>query len=159
MNKRNLLVAALLISAALNLLILGAIAGRWSRQEAPPPPPPLAWTTQAQAPETQREVRRRMQSRAKEVAPIRAGMRKAVAEVRRAAVAEPYDAAALKSALAQLRIAQESYQELMHDSVADSAAGLSREQRLALLRKALDRNAGRNGTPARRVPPQKPGSR
>ena len=49
---------------------------------------------------------------------------------------------ALKDALARLRAVDERYKALLHDSVANIAAELPREQRIALLRTAMRRGAG-----------------
>jgi uncharacterized membrane protein len=154
MSSRNGLVIALLLSAALNLLIAGVLLGRWTRGEAPQPPP-LQWTARDLAPETRQQVRDRLQERMTDVRPLRAEMREASAAVRRAAVAEPFDASALRQALAELRRIQQQYQGVMHDSVVDIAAELPREQRLALLRQALERG-GRGDRGDSRERPQGP---
>ena len=93
---------------------------------------------------TQQQVRQRLQDRVAEVRPLRAEMREVAQAVRGSATAEPFDPAALKRALSEMRGVQQRYQAVMHNSVVDIAAGLPREQRLALLRQALDRENGRD---------------
>ena len=160
MSSRNGLVIALLVSAALNLLIAGVLLGRWTRSDAPQPPP-LQWTARDLAPETRQQVRARLQERVTDVRPLRVEMREATTAVRRAAVAEPFEPSALKQALAELRRVQQQYQSVMHDSVVDIAAELPREQRLALLRQALERGGRGDRGSGRERPegPRPPGQR
>jgi uncharacterized membrane protein len=91
-----------------------------------------------------------MQDRIESVRPLRRELRDAQAAVRLAITAEDYDPQKLKDALARLRTVDGRYRALLHDSVADIAADLPREQRIALLHTAIRR--GEPGGPPDRGP-------
>lgn len=152
MNRRHLVVAALLLSVAINLLVLGATIGRKSRMHKPSGPPPLEWTAQALPQEVRDQIRQQMRERQSDVRQLREDMRDATKAVGEAVTADTAEPTALKEALAGLRSAQSEYQAFLHNSVADVAAGLPREQRIALLRQTLARGQRANRKKSQQSP-------
>lgn len=150
MNRQTALVAALLISVAINLLIVGVVLGRLGAPRGEPPP--AAWAARELRPDTRNLVREQMRKQLPEVRPLRREMREAQRAVRMAATAEDFDPAMLRDAFARLREAGNSYQQFIHESLADVAASLPPPEREALVRAALERRAERPRSPRR--PPQ-----
>ena len=136
MNKQHALLLALLVSVAVNLLVLGVVLGRQGQR--PPEPPPAEWATRHLDDSARRLVRQRMSADRGRIRPLRADVGEALAEVRRAAVAEEFDAVALEDALENMRDARARYEAFLHRGLVSVAAQLPREQRLALLRAALE---------------------
>jgi uncharacterized membrane protein len=146
--------ALLFVSAALNLLVVGAVAGaygagvRRERQSAQAVvarrPGPRAFMA-ALPPPTRAKMRQELAAsweRSRE-------LRHAAVEARRDAFAtaasEPYDATRVKAAFARLRAADQAAIGVFHDNVADAFARLTPAER----REALD--ALRRATPAARA--------
>ncbi len=152
MNRRTVLLAALTVSLALNLLIAGIFIGRMGGR--PHGPPPGAWAARDLSPETRRIVRDHMRRDIASVRPLRAEMVEARAAVRRVVLDEAFDAQALRAALAQVRAVGDRYEELLHENLVEVAGQLPAEERAALVRAALDR-AGPGGRerPRRPEPP------
>ncbi|MFT4769355.1 MAG: putative membrane protein [Glaciecola sp.] len=137
MNRNTVLIMALLLSLAVNLLIAGFVIGkkRGSAVESPP----MAWAVEHLSSDTQRRVRGQMRAQLSEVRPLREDMRKAQAAVRKAVATQDYDSKALELALEKSREVSERYQALIHKNLVKVAAELPREQRIALARAALQR--------------------
>lgn len=152
MSKQQSLLLALIVSIALNLLIAGALIGRWTR---PAGPPPLSWALQSVAPETREQLRGKLRGQRTDVQPLRENIRKAMEGVREAAATEPLDTAALTEALEDARDAQQAYQAFLHGNVVEILASLPVEQRMAVLRRILEQN----GRGEKRKPPHPPGPR
>ncbi len=148
MNRSSLVLIALLISLALNLLIAGFLVGK--HRGSPGERPPMDWAVEHLSPETQRRVRGQMRAQLSEVRPLREDMRKAHAAVRRAVAAEDYDPQALALALENTRQVSERYQALIHKNLVEVSTELPREERIALARAALQR--GQNT----KMPPRPP---
>lgn len=148
MNRQSALLLALLVSVAINLLAAGVMIGRGTA--GPPVTPPAAWAARELEPEARRLVRDRMRREVGNVRPLRRELADAHRAIREAISAEDYSARALKDALARLRTVDGRYRQLLHDNVAELAAELPREQRVALLRAAMQRGS------AGRVPPRVP---
>ena len=138
MTRQTALLVALLLSVAVNLLVAGVFIGRHGAgaREAPP----AAWAARELPAEARLLVRERMRDQIESVRPLRLELREARLAIREAITAENYDPQALKDALARLRAIDGRYKGLLHDSVAEIAAELPREQRIALLRAAMRRN-------------------
>lgn len=149
MSKQQSLLVALIVSIALNLLIAGALIGRWTR---PAGPPPLSWALQSVAPETREQLRGKLRGHLTEVQPLRENMRKAMQDVRDAAATEPLDTAVLTAALENARDAQQHYQAFLHSNVVEILASLPVEQRMAVLRRTLEQE----GRGEKRKPPHPP---
>ena len=150
MSKQRSLLIALIASIALNLLVAGALVGRWTR---PAGPPPLSWTLQSVAPEPREQLRGKLRGRQAEVRPLRENMHRAMQDVRAAAATEPLDTAALTAALENARDAQTQYQAFLHGNVVEILASLPVEQRMAVLRRTLEQN----GRGEKRKSPRPPG--
>lgn len=138
MNRRSLILGVLLVSLALNLFLAGLLIGRASRAPAKAEPP-MAWAAQSLSTQQRQRVRRHFAEKQDEVRALRQTMRKATGRVRKAATAEPLDKNELQDALAELRGVQADYQAFMHNNMAEVAASLPREQRMAFLRQALQK--------------------
>jgi uncharacterized membrane protein len=137
MSRQSALLLALLVSVSVNLLVAGVLIGRSSvgvRET-----PPAAWVARELEPEARRLVRDRLRQETGNVRPLRRDLADAHRAVREAMSAEDYDAQTLKDALARLRAVDGRYRQLLHDNVAEIAAQLPREQRVALLRAAMQR--------------------
>lgn len=137
MNRNRLILIALLISLALNLMIAGFVVGK--HRGAPGEPPPMAWAVAQLSPETQQRVRAQMRAQLPQVRPLRKELRDAHLAVREAVAADDYDAQDLAQALEASRVAGERYQALIHKNLVAVSAQLPKEQRIALVRAALQR--------------------
>ena len=139
MTRSTAVVAALLVSVSVNLLVLGIVIGRKSNAVQPEERAPMEWATRELDGNTKRLVQQEMRSRTADVRPIRRDMLVATRGVRKAITARDYDPAALDDALARLRDASGRYQEFIHGSLVSLSAELTREQRIALARAAIQR--------------------
>ncbi len=141
---------AFLISLAINLLVLGAVAGyglnggfnpheavvgRENNVAAP------AAVLRTLPPASRAQVRRALAQGWRDTQTERAAMRAARAETTRLMAAEPYDPAAVRSALAAQRAASERVVARLHERLAESIGDLTPEQRSQLL-SALRSRAG-----------------
>lgn len=140
MSQRNLTIA-LFVSLAVNLFAIGAVVGglvigvRMSegRDNAMRPGPPPIFSAASALPEPRQDAyRQALRGEAREVrrALMRAG------EARRAAWAdiadEPYDAAAVRRALAEAQGMEAQARSRLENRIVDFAADLSMEERQAL---------------------------
>jgi uncharacterized membrane protein len=151
MNKQHVLILALLVSLAVNLLIAGMVLGRLGGPRHGPPP--MEWAGREMDPQTRTEVRRRLREQQDVFRPMRRDMVAASAAVREALAAEAYDPQVLAAALAEMREVTGRYQQLMHENLVAISADLPREQRLALGQAALQRPE--NAQLPRRPPAQR----
>jgi uncharacterized membrane protein len=150
-RSQRSLIAALLLSVALNLLVGGALLGQLWDGRRPQGPPPLDWAARELSPELRDELRTHMRARMVPARPLREALRAASRDIGQLAGAQPLDREALAAALRRLREAQGDYQAFMHENLLDLVEKLPPEQRLELLREALQRHEGRRGPPR---PPQ-----
>jgi uncharacterized membrane protein len=143
----------LFLSVALNLLVIGAIAGafgagvRLQREVGDAVvarmPGPRAFLA-ALPPETREIMRRELADSWGESRELRRAALQARRDAFAAASAEPYDAERVRAAFAQLREADQRAIGVFHDNVVEAFARLTPEQRS----EAMD--ALRRATPARR---------
>ncbi len=143
----------LFVSVALNLLVIGAVAGAWGagvrlQREADATvvqrmPGPRAFLA-ALPPETREIMRRELADSWTESGDLRRAALQARRDAFIAAAAEPYDAERVRAAFARLREADQRAIGIFQDNVVDAFARLTPAQR----REALD--ALRRATPARR---------
>jgi uncharacterized membrane protein len=138
MTRSHGIALALLLSVGVNLVVAGAFLGRLSRQ-GEPVPPPMDWAARELPAEQRGAVRAALRERLPAVQPQRRALRESMQTIRRLATAEEFDPEAMKAALARQRAAQSAYQALMHEAAVEVAATLPREQRMALLGRALQR--------------------
>jgi uncharacterized membrane protein len=143
----------LFLSVALNLLVIGAVAGAWGagvrvQREADAAvvarmPGPRAFL-RALPPATRAIVRRELADSWTESRDLRRAAGQARRDAFLAAASEPYDAERVRAAFARLRDADQSAIAVFHNNVVDAFATLTPEQR----REALE--ALRTAAPARR---------
>lgn len=143
----------LFVSAAVNLLVLGAVVGALGagvriQREAPEAlveriPGPRAFLT-ALPPETRAKVRQDLARSWVDSRTVRQAALQARRDAFAAAAVEPYDAARVRAAFARLRTADQAALGVFHDNIADAFAELSLEERRAAL------EALRRAPPARR---------
>jgi uncharacterized membrane protein len=138
----------LFVSAALNMLAVGAVAGavgagvRFER-ETPAAvvdrmPGPRAFMA-ALPPETRTKMRGELADSWQQTREARRAARQARRDAFEAAAVEPYDAERVRSALARLRAADQAAIGVFHDNIAGAFARLSPEERrqaMAALRRA-----------------------
>jgi uncharacterized membrane protein len=143
----------LFVSVALNLLIIGAVAGafgagvrlqREANEAVVARMPGQRAFLAALPPETREIMRRELADSWRESRQLRRAALQARRDAFAAASAEPYDAERVRAAFARLREADQAAVGVFHDNVIDAFARLTPEQR----REALD--ALRRATPARR---------
>lgn len=143
----------LFVSVALNLLVIGAVAGAWGagvRVERAAGeavvqrmPGPRAFL-RALPPETREIMRRELAGSWTQSRDLRRAALQARRDAFAAAATEPYDAERVRAAFARLREADQSAIGVFHDNVIEAFARLTPEQR----REALA--ALRSAAPARR---------
>ena len=81
------------------------------------------------------------------IRPLREELHGATRDLARGCGTEPLDRDALEGALARVRRARDAYQAFMYTRLLDIVEKLPPEQRVAVLREALQRRAGRGGPP------------
>jgi uncharacterized membrane protein len=141
---------ALLISLAVNLLLVGAAVGwgigEWRREKAQATAaveraPNMRAVLDALPPERAAAMREEVADAWRAARKDRTEAGAARAEVARVVVAETYDRAAVGAAFARLRAADASVAARFHDAVADSMAGMTVEERRAMLGQLMARRA------------------
>jgi uncharacterized membrane protein len=153
----------LFISLALNLLIIGAVAGAWGAGVRPQRqadtgalvermPGPRAFL-RALPPETRAIMREELADSWSESREARRAAVQARRDAFAAASTEPFDAARVRAAFERLRAADQAAIAVFHDNVVEAFGELTPEQR----RQALD--ALRNAAPASRQDAVAPGER
>jgi uncharacterized membrane protein len=151
--RNKWLVGGLALSLVLNLLLTGFVIGRltWGAPGGPPDPTAGFGRLLRFLPEERRDalrplVREEMRAVAREAR----GLRGEHAAMYAALTAEPFDAAALASALASLRLRLDATQEAAHRSFVALATRLTPEERrelAAAMRKPLWQRRERGGPP------------
>jgi len=126
----------LLGSLALNLFFVGAAGAVAIRLSGPVPLQPVARIDHslagrldriaAKLPPTDASVlRAQLRDEAVKVATAEADLRLAQEEVRRTLRAQPFDAAAMRAAMAASRVAHDKFDQALHDTIAAAAAKMS----------------------------------
>lgn len=146
---------ALLVSLALNLLLIGAAVGiglgEWRRGgERIARAPNMRAVMESLPPERAEQVRGQVIGAWRAARDQRREARAARLELVRIASADAYDKAAVQAAFARLRTADAAVAERFHDVVAEAMAGMSGEERRQMLRRLAARRleAGRGPRPA-----------
>lgn len=163
----NGLKTALFVSIAANLLLAGVIGGaalstarheRAAATQAVVRAPNLRAVLEAVPAERRQQVRAKVIAAWREGRPARSAAREARAEVYRLANEDVYDPAAVKAAFARVREADAKVAAQVQETVADALAGLSVEERRAVLREMARRRAlgGRRLMAPDRAPPDAP---
>jgi uncharacterized membrane protein len=161
---------ALFLSVALNVLLVGVIAGaliadsrgaRMRGEAAVARLPNMRVILDSLPPERASEVRSAVINTWMKARAERQGAREARLGVARAVAAEPYDVAATKAAFAKMRAADGAVAARFHDVVAEAMAQMTVEERRALLRQLAgrrlqNRRAGAPDEAMRETPPPLP---
>lgn len=140
MSNRWLKVS-LLLSATLNLLIIGGIAGFWisGAPDARPFPPHLGWIVRQLAPETRQSLKPLLRQHHDDSEGVRRRVQEQQQQVNKLIVADPLDPVALSRSLQELRSVSSESQAMMHDAMIDILSKLDPVQRQQLLQ-GLNRN-------------------
>ncbi len=158
MNKRGLLMIALLASLALNLFWLGGMGWRMvnGRDYAQSLLPPSTGWILRDLPESRRaELEPVAREGIASARPARREMFRAQRQVNELIGDENFDPEALAEALARLRELSMAYQTLSHEQMVEILARLSPEERLAareFVRRGGPPRAGRDGPRGRDLP-------
>ena len=156
---------ALFLSLALNVLLIGVIAGgaiadmrhqKARATEAVARAPNMRALMESLPPARAAEVRSRVVETWRSAQAERQAARQARVEVARIAGAEPYDEAAARAAFAKMRQADAAVASRFHDVVADSMASMTVAERRAMLRQLAQRRMEQRGLRGRRFGPPQP---
>lgn len=148
MSRKTLLIA-LFGSLALNLFLVGTVAGglvvgQKVRSERPPvaaqrPNPPLWRAGDALPPDQAQAYRRALRDQSPEVRESMRAARVARMEAWRTLGQEPFDPVAAKRRLAAIRAQEADARGRIEDDMVDFAAGLSLDERRILVRGLTER--------------------
>ena len=135
MTRRNLLLAILLVSVAANLFFVGAIGYRAlsfsMAREGRPLPPNLGWLVRDLSAERRAELEDFLIAGAENIQPLRREIFEAQNRVGELMSAEPFDAAALQQAFADLRAVSDRYQEATQSQTVSILEQFTPEERQA----------------------------
>lgn len=133
MSKQRLITMALLLSVAINLLLVGGIVSRLAIiDRAPdmrPVPNSIGWLLQDLSDERRRELLPLFRDSSDEVRPLRREMMQAQRRIARLMAADTLDHETLSGAFATLREVSDRYQRHSHEMTVDLLAALSPEER------------------------------
>jgi len=143
MRSNNVLVIALIVSVAVNLALVGFVIGRISAAgPAPASMDPFLGSMRvmhALPQQRQEDLRPLLRQHYRGLRPNVREMRRAQRQVNAALAAEPFDPAALESALARFRSVLLRSQEGSHQVLVELAGELTQEERV-MLREAMTRS-------------------
>jgi uncharacterized membrane protein len=159
MSRKTLLIA-LVASLAVNLFLVGAVAGglvvgQRLRGERPPmerggPAPQPLWRAADGLPQPQAQAyRQALRGAGPELRMAMRSARSERAEVWKSLAAEPFDPAAAKQRLAQVREREADARGRIEERIVDYAAGLSPQDRAALAKGLTAERPRRDGPPPR----------
>jgi uncharacterized membrane protein len=144
MSGRGLTIA-LVASAALNVFIIGAVAGLWVTHGFPDGgPPPLHAAADRLNPTDRAALQQVMHDQMEANGPVLLDARKARREARQLMLAQPFDPAATAAALARARADDQQIRAQFETAVVNFAATLSPQER-AVLSTGLMRGNGPRG--------------
>lgn len=148
--KKNRIIGVLLIvSLALNLLFIGAIAGRVMMRPPPRPlPSNLEWLVHALPDETRQKFRTEMVEHRQEIRQLRRDMFKAQRRFNQALADEELDEANLRDSLKGIRNATSRFHEATHEQMIPILIELDAEDRQKALA-GLKMNRRRSPHPPR----------
>jgi len=149
MNRNKLLIICLLLSLAVNLLLIGGITSRtMSRPDfsaGRPFPPNLGWVMRGLSDARRSELSSLQESSAEAILPSRREMSVSQERINQLMAADPLDAAAIEQAFSELRQANLDYQRLSHQQTVDMLKQLTvaeRQQALDFLSSRRFRGGG-----------------
>ena len=138
-SRSRMKTIVLVISLALNLLVIGGITTRIMTKEARPIPPNLVWIMDNLSEDTRAELFPQLEEFWDSSRPLRRAIFRAQRKVNELMVEEPMDRAAIAAAFEELRQASHAYQKLSHDQTIEVFELLTPPQRVAALRFLEDR--------------------
>jgi uncharacterized membrane protein len=157
MSERSVSYLVLLCSVAINLLLIGAIAGEWV-SGARRPPPPMQWAANDLDEATRARVRQILEEQRPAAQTLRHDLRAIDQRLMALIRASTLDPEALNATLSDLRRTNGEYQALLHASLESVLPTLTPPQRADVVRRLL---RGHSGPPHRLKPgpgrPPKPG--
>lgn len=140
-NRRRALNVVLVISLALNLLVLGGIATRiLESPDGRPIPPNLFWVLEQLDDEAQTRLRPTMQTFSDEMRPIRYTLYQAQRDVNDLLTEDPLNSEAIAAAFEKLRDAGLEYQDIAHRQTLAIFGDLTPEQRVSAMRFIQERS-------------------
>jgi len=148
MSERSVSHPVLLFSLAINLLLIGALAGEWV-SGARRPPPPMQWATSDLDEATRARVRQILEEQRHAARRLRHDLGAIDQRLMTAIRASTLDAGALNETLSDLRRANGEYQALLHASLESVLPTLTPPQRVDVVRRVL---RGHSGPPHRHKP-------
>ena len=128
MSHRALL-GLVILSVAINLLLVGLIGGHFIKQ-GNNYPKPLGWALKGVSPEVRETVRPLMKAHAKDVSLARRDLRKTERRLRRVIESETMTREELTRSLSAMRESTARYHVLIHDIGVDVLLSLEADQRL-----------------------------
>ena len=152
MNKRTLLILALVLSVAINLLMVGFVAGKFGGGRMMHGH--SDWMTKHLSQAVRQNVKEKMRHYREEARPARGALRQARRELRNLVAGQPFDAQAVRAALANLRAASQTYQRIRHEHIVQLLEDLPPEERPAVYR-FLHRHERGKERPKAPLPPTK----
>ena len=157
MSERSVSYLVLLCSVAINLLLIGAIAGEWV-SGARRPPPPMQWAANDLDEATRARVRQILEEQRPAAQTLRHDLRAIDQRLMAVIRASTLDPEALNATLSDLRRTNGEYQALLHASLESVLPTLTPPQRADVVKRLL---RGHSGPPHRHKPgpgrPPKPG--
>ena len=148
MSERSVSYPVLLFSLAINLLLIGAIAGEWV-SGARRPPPPMQWATNDLDEATRARVRQILEEQRPATQTLRHDLRAIDQRLMTVIRASTLDPEALNATLSDLRRTNGEYQTLLHASLESVLPTLTPPQRADVVKRLL---RGHSGPPHRHKP-------
>lgn len=150
-GRQKLLIIILVCSLAVNLLLVGGIAGRlMAGPPGPPMPDHLGWVARLLDEDRRRELRPMFVDWVRETRPLRRDIHQSQLVLRDAIAAEPFDRDDVEAALSRLRENQLVWQAATHEELVAILAALRPEERervIAFLSRERRRDERRTPTP------------
>ena len=141
MSERSVSYLVLLCSVAINLLLIGAIAGEWV-SGARRPPAPMQWATNDLDEATRARVRQILEEQRPAAQTLRHDLRAIDQRLMAVIRASTLDPEALKETLSDLRRTNGEYQALLHASLESVLPTLTPPQRADVVKRLLRDHSG-----------------
>ena len=139
--RSRLLVTVLIVSVAINLLIVGGWVGRELSRQGPhrAMPQSLGWLIEPSNPGVRNQMRQRIEGKSEKINQLHGDMRSAQRDFNELAMAETLDEAAVSAALAEIRATNLAFQEMMHNEMVDIIGELDGRDRRKAIRYLRER--------------------
>ena len=133
--RSRLLIVALVVSVAVNLLVVGGLIGRTLNDgPAASMPPHLGWLIRDSKPDVREMLRERLRATAPQMRELRGNVRRVQRAFNQLASEDPLDEDAIEAALARIRTSNLEFQEAMHGQMTDIIRELDGEDRRKAIR-------------------------